>query len=113
MFSNFQFSFDTPHARIKLKYYCIFILSFFCSGEATAYALSAIEPRGKLFITPGTKVYPGMIIGEHSREHDLEVNPVKCKALTNMRAAGKEDSIRLTPIKPLTLEEMISYIQGI
>lgn len=82
-------------------------------GEATAYALSSIEARGKLFISPGTSVYPGMIIGEHSRENDLEVNPVKAKQMTNIRAAGKDDAIRLTPPEILTLEKMISYIQGI
>ncbi|KAI8925497.1 hypothetical protein BC831DRAFT_460567 [Entophlyctis helioformis] len=81
------------------------------SGEATAYALVSVEPRGKLFIVPGTKVYPGMIVGEHSREIDLEVNPVKAKALTNFRAAGKEDAIRLTPVEPMSLERMISYVQ--
>ena len=82
------------------------------AGEATAYALSAIEPRGTLFIRPGDQVYPGMIIGEHSRETDLDVNPVKAKQLTNFRAAGKEDAIRLTPVEPLFLERLISYIQG-
>ena len=81
------------------------------SGTTTAYALRDIEPRGKLFITPGTVVYPGMIIGEHSRDNDLEVNPVKMKALTNFRAAGKEDTIRLTPVESMPLEKMISYIQ--
>ena len=81
------------------------------SGEVTAYALKDIEPRGKLFVAPGTKVYPGMIIGEHSREIDLEVNPVKAKALTNFRAAGKEDAIRLSPVTTLSLEQLISYIQ--
>ena len=82
-------------------------------GETTAYALRDIEPRGKLFVTPGTKVYPGMIIGEHNRDQDLEVNPVKAKALTNMRVVGKEDQIRLTPVVPRGLERMMSYIQGI
>lgn len=81
------------------------------SGETTAYALSSIEARGKLFVTPGTAVYPGMIIGEHSRDTDLEVNPVKAKQLTNIRAAGKEESIRLSPVETFSLEKMISYIQ--
>jgi GTP-binding protein len=83
------------------------------SGTATAYALSSIEARGKLFIGPGTEVYPGMIIGEHSRDNDLEVNPVKAKQMTNIRAAGKDDMIRLTPPEQFSLERMISYIQGI
>ncbi|RKO82887.1 translation protein, partial [Blyttiomyces helicus] len=81
------------------------------AGEATAHALGGIEPRGKLFITPGTKVYPGMIIGEHSREQDLEVNPVKAKATSNVRNVIKEDVIRLTPVEPLSLEKLIAYIQ--
>ena len=63
------------------------------SGETTSYALSSIEARGKLFIAPGTAVYPGMIIGEHSRDGDLEVNPVKAKQLTNIRAAGTHSSV--------------------
>nr|KAJ3420756.1 hypothetical protein HK105_005288 [Polyrhizophydium stewartii] len=81
------------------------------SGETTAYALAGIEPRGKLFVTPGAKVYPGMIVGEHSRENDLEVNPVKAKQLTNFRVAGKEEAIKLTPVEKFNLERMISYIQ--
>ncbi|KAJ3309318.1 hypothetical protein HDU76_003657, partial [Blyttiomyces sp. JEL0837] len=81
------------------------------SGECTAYALRDIEPRGKLFVTPGTKVYPGMVVGEHNREQDLEVNPVKQKQLSNMRAAGKEDQIRLVPVEAMGLERLMSYIQ--
>ena len=82
------------------------------SGQTTSYALSGIEPRGKLFIGPGVQVYPGMIIGEHNRETDMEVNPVKSKQMTNIRAAGKDDTIKLTPPETLDLERMISYIQG-
>ncbi|KAI9330013.1 P-loop containing nucleoside triphosphate hydrolase protein [Zopfochytrium polystomum] len=81
------------------------------AGECTAYALRDIEPRGKLFVTPNTVVYPGMVIGEHSRESDLEVNPVKAKQLTNIRAAGKEETIRLVPADVLGLERLMSYIQ--
>lgn len=80
-------------------------------GEAVAYALNALEERGILFVSPGEKVYMGMIIGENSRDNDLEVNPLKAKQLTNFRAAGKEDAIRLTPPKIMTLEQAISYIQ--
>jgi GTP-binding protein len=83
------------------------------SGTATAHALQSIEARGKLFVGVGTLVYPGMIIGEHSRDNDLEVNPVKTKQLTNLRANGKEESIRLTPPEEFTLEKMISYINGL
>lgn len=81
------------------------------SGEATAYALQSIEARGTLFIKPGTQVYPGMIIGEHSRDSDMEVNPVKAKALTNFRSAGKEEGVKLTPIPIFSLEKLIAYIQ--
>lgn len=80
-------------------------------GEAVAYSLNTLEERGILFVAPGTQVYQGMIIGENSRDNDLEVNPLKAKQLTNFRAAGKEDAIRLTPPKLMTLEQAISYIQ--
>ncbi|EGF77338.1 hypothetical protein BATDEDRAFT_14053, partial [Batrachochytrium dendrobatidis JAM81] len=81
------------------------------SGEATTYALLAIEPRGKLFIEPGAKVYPGMIVGEHSREHDLEVNPAKAKHLNNVRTAIKDETVKLITTEKMSLERMISYIQ--
>ncbi|KAJ3412586.1 hypothetical protein HDV05_000566 [Chytridiales sp. JEL 0842] len=81
------------------------------AGETTAYALRDIEPRGKLFVGPGTKVYAGMVIGEHNREQDLEVNPVKLKALTNIRSVQKEEAIRLTPVNTMGLERLMSYIQ--
>jgi GTP-binding protein len=80
-------------------------------GDAVAYALWYLEERGKLFITPGTKVYQGMIIGEHSRDNDLDVNPLKAKQLTNIRTTSKDEAVRLTPITPLTLEQSIAYIQ--
>ncbi|MCX7997659.1 MAG: translational GTPase TypA [Leptospiraceae bacterium] len=80
------------------------------SGEATAYALWKIQERGILFIEPNTPVYPGMIIGEHSRDNDLEVNPVREKKLTNIRAAGADEAIRLVPPRKLTLEQAIEYI---
>lgn len=81
------------------------------SGEAVAYSLNNLEERGTLFLDPGTQVYEGMIIGENSRDNDLEVNPLKGKQLTNIRAAGKDEAIRLTPPKIMTLEQAISYIQ--
>eukprot|EP01135_Chromosphaera_perkinsii_P004488 Nk52_evm12s284 gene=Nk52_evmTU12s284 len=80
-------------------------------GDTTTYALSAIEPRGILFVGPSETVYAGMVIGEHSRDNDLLVNPVRAKQLTNMRASGKDDFVRLTPPKKMTLEEMIAYIR--
>lgn len=80
-------------------------------GEAVTYALWNLEERGTLFISAGAKVYEGMIIGENARENDLEVNPLKSKQLTNFRASGKDESIRLTPPHIMTLEEVISYIE--
>ncbi len=79
-------------------------------GEAVAYALWYIEERGKLFIVPGTKVYQGMIIGQHAKDNDLEVNPLKAKQLTNIRTTSKGRAVRLTPIVPMTLEQAIAYI---
>jgi len=80
-------------------------------GIATSYSLASIELRGKMFITPGTLVYGGMIIGEHARESDLIVNPAKAKMLTNMRTTQKEDNIRLAIPRIFTLEDAITYIQ--
>ncbi len=79
-------------------------------GSAVAYALWNLEDRGKFFIGPGEKVYGGMILGEHNRPIDLEVNPLKAKQLTNIRAAGKDDAILLTPPARLTLEQALTYI---
>ncbi len=80
-------------------------------GEAVPYALYNLEPRGTLFITPGQRVYEGMIVGEHNRNNDLNVNPCKTKKLTNMRASGKDDAVTLTPILPMTLERAIQFIR--
>jgi GTP-binding protein len=80
-------------------------------GEAVAYALNALEERGVLFISPGEKLYEGMVIGENAKPQDLEVNPLKSKQLTNFRASGKDEGIRLTPPKRMTLEQAIAYIQ--
>jgi len=79
-------------------------------GEAVAYALWNLQERGRLFVSPGEKLYEGMIIGIHSRENDLVVNPIKSKKLTNIRAAGKDDAILLTPPIPLTLEYAVEFI---
>jgi len=80
-------------------------------GVATFYNLFNLEPRGRLFIVPGVPVYEGMIVGEHNREDDLNVNPCKTKKLTNMRAAGKDDAVTLTPVIPMTLERAIQFIR--
>ncbi|MDV4144203.1 MULTISPECIES: translational GTPase TypA [Shimia] len=79
-------------------------------GEAVAYALWNLEDRGKMMIGAQEKVYQGMIIGEHSRENDLEVNPLKGKKLTNVRASGTDEAVRLTTPMTLSLEEAIAYI---
>ncbi|MEM9843789.1 MAG: translational GTPase TypA, partial [Pseudomonadota bacterium] len=80
------------------------------SGDAVAYALWNLEERGRMFIGPQEKVYQGMIIGEHSRDNDLEVNPLKGKKLTNVRASGSDEAVRLTPHVQFSLEEAIAYI---
>ncbi len=79
-------------------------------GPAVAYALWNLKDRGTLFIGPGEMVYPGMIIGEHSRPSDLAVNPLKSKQLTNIRAAGRDENVLLTPPTTLTLEQALAYI---
>ena len=81
------------------------------SGNAVPYALFNLEPRGRLFKMPGEPVYEGMIVGEHNRNEDIDVNPCKEKKLSNMRAAGKDENVILSPIKPLTLEQAISFIR--
>jgi len=80
-------------------------------GEAVAFALFNLEERGTLFVSAGDKIYQGMVIGENSRDNDLEVNPLKGKQLTNMRASGKDEAVKLTTPKVMTLEQAISYIQ--
>ncbi|MEM0935140.1 MAG: translational GTPase TypA [Pseudomonadota bacterium] len=80
------------------------------SGQSVAYALFNLEDRGRLFIGAQEEIYEGMIIGEHSRDNDLEVNPLKGKKLTNVRASGKDDAVVLTPPVKMSLEEAIAYI---
>ncbi|MBS8275003.1 translational GTPase TypA [Thalassospira tepidiphila] len=80
-------------------------------GDAVAYALFNLEDRGIMFIEPGERVYQGMIVGEHNRDNDLEINVLKGKKLTNVRASGKDDAILLTPPRRMSLEEALSYIQ--
>ncbi|MFC0205917.1 translational GTPase TypA [Novosphingobium soli] len=80
------------------------------TGEAVGYALNSLEERGILFVKPQEKIYEGMIIGENAKPDDLEVNPMKSKQLTNFRSTGKDDAIRLTPPKIMTLEQAIAYI---
>ncbi|MFZ5427393.1 MAG: translational GTPase TypA [Thermodesulfobacteriota bacterium] len=80
-------------------------------GVGVTYGLFHLEPRGELFITAGDPVYEGMIIGEHNRDNDLDVNPCKEKKLTNMRASGKDENCVLTPIRPMTLERAIHFVR--
>jgi GTP-binding protein len=79
-------------------------------GEAVAYAIFNLQDRGPMFIDPGTKVYAGMIIGEHTRGNDLELNVLKGKKLTNVRAAGKDDALLLVPPIRMTLEKALAYV---
>jgi GTP-binding protein len=81
-------------------------------GDTAAYALWNLEERGTMFVGAGEKAYQGMIIGENSRPDDLDVNPMKAKQLTNVRASGKDEAIRLTPPRRLTLEQAIAYIEN-
>jgi GTP-binding protein len=81
------------------------------AGKAVAYALFNLEPRGTLFVTPGEEVYEGMIVGEHNRDSDIDVNATKEKKLTNVRASGKDDAVTLTPVLPMTLEKAMQFIR--
>ena len=80
------------------------------NGDAVAYALWNLEDRGRMFVSPGDKLYEGMIIGIHSRDNDLVVNPIKGKKLTNVRASGTDEAVRLTPPIKLTLESAVEFI---
>ncbi|KAF0694346.1 Aste57867_14757 [Aphanomyces stellatus] len=81
-----------------------------CNGKTTTYALNMLEERGELFVKPGEEVYTGMVVGEHSRPTDLEVNPTKEKKLSNMRAAGNDENVRLSPARQMSLEDVVTYI---
>ncbi|MFP4572521.1 MAG: translational GTPase TypA [Desulfobacterales bacterium] len=81
-------------------------------GAAVPYALFNLEPRGTLFVSPGEPCYEGMIIGEHSREVDINVNQCKEKKLSNVRASGKDDAVVLSPVKPMTIERAINFIRS-
>lgn len=79
-------------------------------GTIKAHSLMSLEARGTLFVTHGMETYDGMIVGEHSRDNDLDVNPVKAKELTNIRSAGKDENVKLSPPRLMTLEEAIGYV---
>ena len=82
------------------------------TGSSFGYALDKLQDRGRFFINPGEEVYEGQVIGENSREDDLTVNVTKSKKLTNMRASGSDDKVRLAPPRVFSLEEALEYIQG-
>ena len=82
------------------------------TGVTTPYALNNIQDRGELFVPSGEKVYAGMIVGEHNKAGDLEINVLKAKQLTNFRASGKDDAMRIAPHKKLSLEQMIAYLES-
>ncbi|EGJ51874.1 translational GTPase TypA [Desulfocurvibacter africanus] len=81
------------------------------NGVGVAYGLFNLEPRGELFISPGDPIYEGMIVGEHNRDNDIDVNPAKEKKLSNMRASGRDENIIATPVRPMTLERAIHFIR--
>lgn len=81
------------------------------TGDATAYSLGSLEDRGIMFVTPGTAVYEGMIVGEHTRENDLTVNVTKAKHQSNVRSSSKDDTVRLKSARTMSLEESITYIE--
>ena len=86
------------------------VLISITEGRSVSYALWNLEERGALFIEPGMPVYGGMIVGEHTRAQDLDVNPLKSKQLTNIRAAGKDDAVRLSPPRRMSLEIALAYL---
>jgi GTP-binding protein len=79
-------------------------------GRVTEYALNSLQDRGEVFVGPGTMVYEGMVCGENSRDNDLVVNIVREKKLTNMRASGTDESYKIAPPRPMSLEEAIAFI---
>ena len=82
------------------------------NGTSVAYGLDALQDRGTIFIESGLELYAGMIIGEHSRENDLVVNACKGKKLTNMRASGSDDAVRLIPPRKFSLEQALEYVEN-
>lgn len=81
------------------------------AGTTVAYGLYNLEPRGQMFVTAGEPCYEGMVVGEHNRDNDIDVNPTKEKKLTNMRASGKDENVVLTPVKPMTLEHALHFVK--
>lgn len=84
----------------------------FEQGETTGYGIYTLQDRGTMFISPGEQVYEGMIVGENSRENDIDINPCKKKNVSNMRTSSSDEAIRLTPPRILSLEQAIEYINN-
>ena len=82
-----------------------------CGGTAIAYAMDKLQDRGRFFVEPGEEIYAGQVVGEHTRERDLNINICKTKKLTNVRAAGSDEKIVLPPAIKFSLEEALEYIQ--
>jgi GTP-binding protein len=106
--SHLFLGYEPYKGDIKGRYQGVLIA--FENGEANTYGLHSVQDRGVLFITPGTRVYEGMVVGEHSREQDLEVNVCKKKHLTNVRSSTAEAALRLEEPRLLSLEESLEYI---
>ena len=81
------------------------------TGKTTQYAIFHLEDRGRFFINAGTEVYQGMIVGENAKDNNMHVNAVREKKLTNVRASGSDEAIRLTPVKPMTIEQAMEWIK--
>ena len=82
------------------------------TGQVTAYALDALYDRGVFFVEPGEQVYEGQVVGEHNKDNDIEVNVIRNKKLSNVRASGKDDATLVRPVRRLTLEVAMEYIQA-
>ena len=106
-----RFSPDLYYLTVQEDEYLEWATFFAFAGAAVAYAMWKLEDRGPMMIEPGAKVYRGMIVGEHTRGNDLEINVIKGKQLTNIRSSGKDDAVRLTPPILLTLEKALAYIE--
>ena len=109
---NHTFKEYRPYENVDIGERKLGVLVSMENGKTTAYALGQLEDRGVMFVEPGTEVYEGMIVGEHSRDNDLAVNVVKGKNLTNTRSAGKDHTVVLKRPRPITLEYALDYINS-
>jgi len=109
---NHSFKEYRPVTNVDVGERALGVLVSIENGKATAYALGGLEDRGIMFVEPGTEVYEGMIVGEHSRNNDLTVNVVKGKNLSNVRASGSDHTVVLKRPRPITLEYALDYINS-